>query len=50
MDFAMNSDRIFGYNKEYDEFYTNIIFPIIPIPCFSDAKLGDYKSELANYP
>ena len=31
------------------EFYTNICFPDYTNPCFSDAKLGDYKSELANY-
>lgn len=31
------------------EFYTNICFPDYTNPCFSDAKLGDYKAEIANY-
>ena len=35
--------------KKMIEFYTNICFPDYTNPCFSDAKLGDYKSELANY-
>ena len=35
--------------KRMIEFYTNICFPDDTNPCFSDAKLGDYKAELANY-
>lgn len=30
-------------------FYLNICFPDYTNPCFSDAKLGDKKSELQNY-
>ncbi len=30
-------------------FYLNICFPDYTNPCFSDAKLGDKKSELKNY-
>ena len=30
-------------------FYANICFPDYTNPCFSDAKLGDYQAELANY-
>lgn len=35
--------------KSMIEFYTNICFPDYTNPCFSDAKLGDYKAEIANY-
>ena len=35
--------------KKMIEFYTNICFPDYTNPGFSDAKLGDYKSELTNY-
>lgn len=35
--------------KRMIEFYTNICFPDYTNPCFSDAKLGDYQAELANY-
>lgn len=35
--------------KKMIEFYANICFPDYTNPCFSDAKLGDYQSELANY-
>lgn len=31
------------------EFYTNICFPDYTNPCFSDAKLGSYQSEIQNY-
>ena len=35
--------------KNMIAFYANICFPDYPILCFSDAKLGDYQAELANY-
>lgn len=35
--------------KNMIAFYANICFPDYTNPCFSDAKLGDYQAELANY-
>lgn len=35
--------------KAMIEFYANICFPDYTNPCFSDAKLGEHKSEVRNY-
>ncbi|MDE7443673.1 MAG: heparinase II/III family protein [Muribaculaceae bacterium] len=35
--------------KAMIEFYANICFPDYSNPCFSDAKLGDRRSEVRNY-
>ncbi len=42
-------DEYLGTVKNMIEFYANICFPDYSNPCFSDAKLGERKSEINNY-
>ena len=57
---ALRMADINGFRKEFPEdyiqtvknmieFYANICFPDYSNPCFSDAKMGERSSELANY-